>query len=88
MIPIDKQAHAWACAFATMFVAHAATPLLPPIIAGSNAMIGLVGGLAVGYGKELYDKYVGKTGFSWGDLTADAVGAVAGALAWRLGNVI
>ena len=45
-----------------------------------SAGVGFGVSLAVGIGKELYDKYKEKETFDWGDIKADIVGAACGSV--------
>ena len=50
-------------------------------------LVCMAAAMAVGIGKELYDKATGEE-FDWRDVAADAVGAVAGAAAWALMEIL
>ena len=69
----DKIAH---------FVVCMAITLGTFFIGGSfgYAFLGLILALMVGYIKELYDKFIRKTGFNWKDIAWDTFGAFAGLL--------
>ena len=45
-----------------------------------SASLGFGVSLAVGIGKELYDKFKQKETFDWGDIKADIVGAACGSI--------
>lgn len=66
----DKVMHCLVCMVVTM-AAAAAT---------GSAAVGAATAMAIGIGKELYDKATGEE-FDWRDVAADAAGAVA---AWAL----
>ena len=70
----DKVMHAEMCAF----IAAVATAYTHDMVIGAFVAI------VVGVLKELYDKLAGEE-FDWKDLTADAVGAVFGAVVTGLG---
>jgi len=42
------------------------------------AALGFGIAILAGFGKELYDKYVKKTKFDWGDIVADLIGSFGG----------
>lgn len=73
----DKVMHFLVCMAAAMAVA----------VATGSAVAGAAAAMAVGIGKELYDKATGEE-FDWRDVAADAVGAVAGAAAWALMEIL
>ena len=66
---MDKIKHFAAC----LVVAVVASICLHPCLA-------LLAALAVGVGKELYDKFIKRTTFDWVDIWADAWGAFLGAM--------
>lgn len=45
-----------------------------------SAIAGFVVSLAVGIGKECYDKFKEKEMFDWGDIKADIIGALGGSV--------
>jgi hypothetical protein len=71
---MDKLYHFACCLMATLALGL----VMPPLYAAIIAIVGL------GMGKELYDRYVKCTFFSWTDVAADAVGAVVGFLLMAL----
>ena len=46
--------------------------------------LGIFIALVFAFGKELYDKYVKLTEFSWWDIIADLIGIVVGVLIWEI----
>lgn len=64
----DKVMHCLACMVVAMTVS----------VWTGYAAVGAVAAVAVGIGKEVYDKLMGED-FDWKDVAADAVGAAAGA---------
>lgn len=79
-LQIDKYIHGAVC---FSLVAVAALLCHGVFGIGSKAACGLIGvvvAMLIGVGKETYDYYFRKTGFSLGDLAADGVGAVVGFL--------
>lgn len=75
----DKVLH-----FVCSFVIVALVDLTLYGVADLSKVVSIVCALAVaflcGVGKEIFDKYVRKTGFNKQDLMADAIGAVLAAL--------
>ena len=76
MAGADKVMHFLAC----MTAAMAACVATGSAVAGTAAV-------GVGVGKEIYDRLTGEE-FDWRDVAADAAGAVAGAAAWALMEMI
>lgn len=77
-IGMDKWLHGVACLAIVAVVAlvmNGVVGLRPNAACGA---VGVAAALAAGLAKELWD--VRRTGFSWGDLAADGVGAVVGFL--------
>lgn len=70
---MDKAVHCAACALITII----------PYLITSSIGWGFCGfglAIAVGFAKELFDKYVKHTKFDWVDIVADTVGAFIGIL--------
>ncbi len=67
MIALDKCTHFLACYAVTMTVGINSTPEIGALI-----------GLAVGLGKEAYDKRPGGSGWDWYDVVADVAGVIVG----------
>lgn len=79
MIKTDKVLHFVACFVIAAFVALLGFGVLE-LSKAVSILLGLVVSLAAGVAKEVYDKYVRKTGFDKQDLLADAAGAVLASL--------
>lgn len=87
-IPADKWAHFSGCAFLVMFIARSIETALPPMLAHSSIFLGFAGSIAAGVAKEAWDSRPGGTGFSWYDLSASSLGALAGSAAWTLSGIV
>ena len=72
----------WMHVTASLVLADITTRCLRRCGAGCliSACVGFGVSLAVGIGKELYDKFKEKATFDWGDIKADIVGAVCGSV--------
>ena len=75
---VDK----WMHITASLVLANITTRVLRRCGAGCllSAGVGFVVSLAVGIGKECYDKFKQKETFDWGDIKADIVGALGGSV--------
>lgn len=70
----------WMHITASLVLANITTRVLRRCGAGCllSAIVGFGVSLAVGIGKECYDKFKQKETFDWGDIKADIVGAACG----------
>lgn len=75
-ISLDKWLHAVACFTVAMIAGLVTLAISDEHL--TAAIVGFALAMAVGIGKEVYDKYKGGTGFDWHDIAADAVGAAFG----------
>lgn len=75
---VDK----WMHITASLVLANITTRVLRRCGAGCllSAIVGFGVSLAVGIGKECYDKFKEKEMFDWGDIKADIVGALGGSV--------
>lgn len=72
----------WMHVTASLVLANITTRVLRRCGAGCllSACVGFVVSLAVGIGKECYDKFKEKEMFDWGDIKADIIGALGGSV--------
>lgn len=72
---LDKALHFGVCFLIVAVVALICYGVLDmPKMASSLA--GVCVGVVLGFGKEVFDKYVRLTGFDWSDIVADVCGVV------------
>lgn len=77
-IGIDKWIHAVLSMVVVAVVALVMKGTEDVLTNAQCAAMGVAVALCCGIAKEVFDKFVRETGFSWGDIAADAVGAAVG----------
>lgn len=77
-IGVDKCVHAVVCMVIVAVVALVMKGTEPGLANWACGLLGVAVAMSAGFCKEVWDEVVKRTGFDWGDIVADAVGAAVG----------